>query len=275
MPYSLNKSSLLAALEILNDKHFNKYKDLNFIESQKTTLDIRNGKKILDNLGVDLIQKYNRTKDKIESQFLLREILSKYFKKSKPGFMFRVTGGRQFFLGYVSENFEQLLREAGLLEKIDFSDNGKKIREWWDDLSEFVRKLDKSSTLDIGREGEIKTIKFEEAKLKKLKINKKPSWDGFENNLLGYDVQSWKNKNRKIYIEVKASSYANGLFFLTRNEWNFALSVKDDFFIHLWIKNKKKPRIISYKELLSEEYKIEDASNSEWIKTKITPVQIN
>ena len=55
MPYSLNKSSLLAALEILNDKHFNKYKDLNFIESQKTTLDIRNGKKILDNLGVDLI----------------------------------------------------------------------------------------------------------------------------------------------------------------------------------------------------------------------------
>ena len=77
MPYSLNKSSLLAALEILNDKHFNKYKDLNFIESQKTTLDIRNGKKILDNLGVDLIQKYNRTKDKIESQFLLREILLK------------------------------------------------------------------------------------------------------------------------------------------------------------------------------------------------------
>ena len=58
----------------------------------------------------------------------------------------------------------------------------------------------KISTLDIGREGEIKTIKFEEAKLKKLKINKKPSWDGFENNLLGYDVQSWKTNYKKIYI---------------------------------------------------------------------------
>ena len=82
-------------------------------------------------------------------------------------------------------------------------------------------------------------------------------------------------KYDQIYIEVKASSYANGFFFLTRNEWNFALSVKDDFFIHLWIQNKKRPRIISYKELLSKEYRTEDASNSEWIKTKKTPVKIN
>ena len=55
--------------------------------------------------------------------------------------MFRITGGRQFFLGYVTENFEQLLREAGLLDKIDFSTEGIKIRTWWDDLSEFIRKL--------------------------------------------------------------------------------------------------------------------------------------
>ena len=275
MYFALNKSSLLAALEILNDKHFNKYKDLNYLEAQKTTLDIKNGKKLIDVVGANLIEKYNRTKNKDNSKIVLREILSQYFKIAKPGWMFRITGGRQFFLEYVTENFEQLLREAGLLDQIDFSDKGKKIREWWDDISEFVRKLDKSNNLDLGREGEEKTIKFEESRLNKLKINKKPSWDGFENNLLGYDVQSWKNKNHKIFIEVKASSYSSGIFFLTRNEYNFALSAKDDFFIYLWIKDSKIPRIITYNELLSKEYKIADASNSEWIKTKITPVKIN
>ena len=275
MSFSFNKSSLLASVEILNDKHFKKYKDLNYIESQKTTLDIKNGKKIIDTIGVKLIQKYNKAKTSKDNKYILREILASYIKISKPGFIFRITGGRQFFLGYVSENFEQLLREAGLLDKIDFSKEGKKIRIWWDDLSEFVRKLDKSNKLDLGRKGEEKTIKFEEKKLRRLKINKKPSWDGFENNLLGYDVQSWKSNSQKIFIEVKASSYSNGTFFLTRNEWNFSLSVKNDFFIHLWIQDENKPRVISFEELHSQNYRIEDSSNSEWTNIKIVPVKIN
>ena len=275
MSFSFNKSSLLASVEILNDKHFKKYKDLNYIESQKTTLDIKNGKKIIDTIGVKLIQKYNKAKTSKDNKYILREILASYIKISKPGFIFRITGGRQFFLGYVSENFEQLLREAGLLDKIDFSTEGIKIRIWWDDLSEFVRKLDKSNKLDLGRKGEEKTIKFEEKKLKRHKINKKPSWDGFENNLLGYDVQSWKSNSQKIFIEVKASSYSNGTFFLSRNEWNFSLSVKNDFFIHLWVQEENKPRVISFQELHSENYRIEDSSNSEWTNIRIVPIKIN
>ena len=41
MPISLNKSSLLAAIEIINDKNFLKYKNLNYLESYKTTLDVK------------------------------------------------------------------------------------------------------------------------------------------------------------------------------------------------------------------------------------------
>jgi len=275
MLLSFNKSSLLAAVEILKDQHFKKYKSLNYLEAQKTTLDIKNGKKIIDTIGIKLIARYNKTKDKNESKYILREILSTYMKVSKPSFILRITGGRLFFLEYVSENFEQLLKEAGLLDKIDLSVEAKKVRAWWDDLSEFVRKLDKSNKLDLGREGEEKTIIFEEKRLKKLKINKKPNWDGFENNLLGYDIQSWKNKTNKIFIEVKASSYLNGTFFLTRNEWNFSLSVKEDFLIYLWIQDHKKPRIITFQELNSKDYKIEDATNAEWTKIKITPLKIN
>ena len=275
MSFLFNKSSLLASIEIINDKNFKKYKNLTYLESQKTTLDIKNGRKIIDILGTKLLKKYNDFSNDKERKYILREILALYLKKAKPGFMFRITGGRLYFLEFVSENFEQLLKEAGLLDKIDFTVEGSKIRNWWDDLSEFIRKLDKSAKLDLGRAGEEKTIRFEEKKLRKLKISKKPSWDGFENNLLGYDVQSWRTNSKKIYIEVKASSYSNGTFFLTRNEWNFSLSVKDDFMIHLWIQDNSRPRIITFQELHSKNYKIEDVSNAEWSKIKIVPVKIN
>ena len=275
MSFLFNKSSLLASIEIINDKNFKKYKNLTYLESQKTTLDIKNGRKIIDILCSKLLKKYNDFSNYRERKYILREILALYLKKAKPGFMFRITGGRLYFLEFVSENFEQLLKEAGLLDKIDFTVEGSKIRNWWDDLSEFIRKLDKSAKLDLGRAGEEKTIRFEEKKLRKLKISKKPSWDGFENNLLGYDIQSWRTNSKKIYIEVKASSYSNGTFFLTRNEWNFSISVKDDFMIHLWIQDNSRPRIITFQELHSKNYKIEDVSNAEWSKIKIVPVKIN
>ena len=57
MSFSLNKSSLLASVEILNDKHFKKYKNLNYIEAQKTTLDIKSGKKIIDTIGIKILTK--------------------------------------------------------------------------------------------------------------------------------------------------------------------------------------------------------------------------
>jgi hypothetical protein len=116
---------------------------------------------------------------------------------------------------------------------------------------------------------------YEESKLKTLNIDKKPSWDSYEDNFLGYDIQSWDKDINKIFIEVKAASHSSGLFFLTRNEWNFSISVKDGFFIHVWIQDQKKPRIISFRELNSKNYKIEDASNAAWSDIKITPIKIN
>ena len=118
-------------------------------------------------------------------------------------------------------------------------------------------------------------IKDYDPSIPQLNIDKNPSWDGFEDNLLGYDVKSWDEKLNEIFIEVKASSHSSGIFYLTRNEWNFSLSVKDSFLIHLWIQDKKKPRIISFEELNSKNYKIEDTSNAEWSNIKITPIKIN
>ena len=81
MSFSFNKSSLLASVEILKDKNFKKYKDLNYIESQKTTLDIKNGKKIIDTIGIKLIQKYNKhgfsVEDNLETLAKFRGIQAK------------------------------------------------------------------------------------------------------------------------------------------------------------------------------------------------------
>ena len=275
MNIRLTKSSLLAAQEIVKDQEIKKYKDLNFLESYKTALDIPNGKKIIETLGretiVDLVK---ATKD-TNYQLALRKILTNYIKKIKPGFMYRIMDGRKRFLNFVSENFEQLLKEAGLLEKIDLSEEGQKVSNWWGEIEEFVRKLYKNRKLELGREGEKKTMIYEENKLKKLNIDKKPSWDCKDDNFLGYDIQSWDEGINKIFIEVKTSSHPSGIFYLTRNEWNFSLLEKDSFLIHLWIQDQKKPRIISFRELNGNNYKVEDASNAEWSDIKITPIKIN
>ena len=94
----------------------------------------------------------------------------------------------------------------------------------------------------------------------------KPPWDG---------VFVWDEDKNEIFIEVKSSRQPSGIFYLTRNEWNFSLSVKDSFLIHLWIQDQEKPRIISFTQLHSKNYTIEDASNAEWSDIKITPIKEN
>ena len=99
-----------------------------------------------------------------------------YIKKSKPGFMFRITGGRSYFLNYVSENFEQLLREAGLLEKIDFTD----------------KKLD---LLDIDVEGA------------DLKVLKGFNIEKFKPELICVEIHEKDIKNSEIYKYLSNFSY--------------------------------------------------------------------
>ena len=275
MNITLNKSSLLAAIEISKDQNILKNNDLNYLESIKTSFDIKNGQKLIELIGLEIINELNTKIKEHDYQIILRQILSKYLKDEKPGFLLRITGGRDYFLNYIDENFEQLLNDAGLYNEINLSKEGREIGNWWDDLSEFVRNLEKDKKLDQGREGEEKTIRYEINKLKKLDIKKEPKWISYEDNSAGYDVLSWDEEQNKIFIEVKATNNSNGLFYLSKGEWRFSVSEKDNYFIHVWIQDKKEPRIITYSELNSKNYKIEDSSNAEWEKIKITPVLMN
>jgi len=271
----LNKSSLLAAIEISKDPNILKSNNLNYLESVKTSFDIKGGQKLIELVGLEIINELNAKLKEYDYQIILRQILIKYLKDEKPGFLLRVTGGRDYFLNYIDENFEQLLNDAGLYNEINLSKEGKEIRHWWDDLSDFVRDLDEDKKIDLGREGEEKTILYEINKLKKLNIKKEPKWISYEDNRAGYDVLSWDKEQNEIFIEVKATSNSNGLFYLSKGEWRLSIAKKDHYFIHIWIQDRKEPRIITYDELNSKNYKIEDSSNAEWEKIKITPVLIN
>ena len=50
-----NKRSLLAAIEIAKDKNITKNDNLNYLESIKTTFDIKNGQKLINLVGLEII----------------------------------------------------------------------------------------------------------------------------------------------------------------------------------------------------------------------------
>ena len=275
MNITLNKSSLLAAIEISKNANLLKNEDLNYLESVKSTFDIKGGQKLIELIGIEIISELNSETKEIDYQITLRKILNKYLRDEKPGFLLRITGGRDYFLNYIDENFEQLLNDAGLYNEINLNKEGKEIRHWWDDLSDFVRDLDEDKKLELGREGEEKTIIYETNKLKRLNIQKKPKWVSYEDNRIGYDVLSWDKEQNEIFIEVKSTNNANGLFYLSKGEWRVSIAKKNNYFIHVWIQNRKEPRIITYNELNSKSYKIEDSSNAEWDTIKVTPISIN
>lgn len=270
MKLILSKSAIEAAILIAEDKEILDVKKRKYIESVNSTLDYTEGKKLIELLGKEIILKY--LKEKIENKkLILREILKEYLVKVKPGFFFHIIKGRNIFLDYINENIYQLFNEADLFREADESDEFKEIYKWWDELNSLVRKINNEKNVELGRTGELKSLEYESEKLIKLKSNKRPYWASLDNNLLGYDIESWDENNNKIYIEAKSSSHNDGIFYLSRNEWNTALEKKDKYLIQIWIKEKKIPISFLYQHLVSDKYKIHDTSKVEWQTIRVTP----
>ena len=78
------------------------------------------------------------------------------------------------------------------------------------------------------------------------RTQREPIWQGFESNLIGYDVLSVvdKRNNNLLLIEVKTSDTAQKLasFHISENEWQVSISSRNYIF-HLW-SLKPKPDLI-------------------------------
>lgn len=270
MKIVLSKSAIEAATMIVNDQNLLKPENRLTIESADSNLDYKEGKKLIDLLGQNLFLDFFRNQNE-DKKIVLRQILKDFMIKAKPGFFYHIPKGRKIFLDYINDNVLQLFKESGLLMEADDSEEFKNVYEWWDELILIVRKINDEKKVEQGRDGERKSFEYEVLKLKKIRSNKKPYWASLDNNLLGYDIESWDEKNKKIFIEAKSSGHDDGNFYLSRNEWNTALEKKDAYFIHVWIKDKITPVFLDFKRLYNRKYKIEDAENAEWINIKITP----
>ena len=267
----ISKSSLDAAIMIsenskiiIQTKQFNDY--------YFSSVDYLAGKNLCENLGRELFKKYNQEKDQKKRKKFLRNIISKFFKLNKPSSLLALPYGPLHFFDRLSEDFNQILDYAGLLD-ISSNSPSDEIIEWWDDLADFSRSLIDNKKMKSGRSGEKKTLEFEKKKLKNYNLNLSPSWDGFWDNKLGYDIKSWDRNKDIIFIEAKSSKEKNGTFFFTKNEWKCAISEKNSYFVYIWVQNNLKPQIMNFDELKKRVIKFQEISSEgeQWEIIKINP----
>ena len=117
----------------------------------------------------------------------LQETLKCLAMRLKP-FWARVSYlGRRRVLEVVTEDQWQCLEYAGLLEKPP----SKVVVGWWDGVGAFFRAEAEQRNMEIGREGERRTIAYETQRLKDESIPEIPVWIALEDNRAGYDVLSF------------------------------------------------------------------------------------
>lgn len=86
----------------------------------------------------------------------------------------------------------------------------------------------------IGALGELLILQYEQERLKSLGVNKEPEHKSkSEGDGLGYDILSYDEKGKEIFIEVKTtSSGANTPFYITRNELEKSKQANDKYFLY-------------------------------------------
>src|SRR5690606_9089754 len=86
----------------------------------------------------------------------------------------------------------------------------------------------------IGDLGELLVLQHEQEKLKTLGIRKTPEHKSkSEGDGLGYDILSYDETGKEIFIEVKTTTNnADTAFFITRNELTRSQQDSDNFFLY-------------------------------------------
>lgn len=110
--------------------------------------------------------------------------------------------------------------------------NDDKVVSWWDDLACRYRAAQAEVYVEIGRQGEKLTVKFETHRTQKT-----PHWIALEYSNAGYDVVSCLSSvnPKRLVIEVKTSiqPWDRADFYISRAEWD-VLKFEDHAVIHLW-----------------------------------------
>ncbi|MDQ0885002.1 hypothetical protein QFZ81_000090 [Paenibacillus sp. V4I9] len=170
--------------------------------------------------------------------------------------------GRSKVLKLLSDDQVQCLTYAGLLNE----ELSEEALEWWEDIASISRQIDQQKKLEIGRNGERRSLQLEKKKLDEENIDRIPKWISLEDNTAGYDILSYKrgdrNEIREKYIEVKACNFSPTHFFITNNEWEKAVNNKEKYLFHVW--NFERDTLIELSVEQVEQHIPTERGNGRW-----------
>src|SRR5262249_15755746 len=118
-----------------------------------------------------------------------------------------VTLGRRKFVSKLSRNEEQCFWAAGLMD----SPAPSSVVEWWDGIIERMRCASNLALMQRARKAEMVSLQWETIRLKKLGIDRVPTWMSLEDNTVGYDILSYDiglTEPVNGLIEVKSTVYS-------------------------------------------------------------------
>lgn len=162
---------------------------------------------------------------------LWRLALYDYISVCRPAWSNMIPNGRKEAYLFMTNDEKRCFTEAGLMDSTE-----NDIVNWWDRVALLFRSEKQDILEDIGRDGERKTLAYEEFRTKA-----KPHWESIDSNYSGFDVSSIRNENssESILIEVKSSlkSIDEAKMIITRNEWDVASCGynTDRYFFYLWL----------------------------------------
>ena len=180
------------------------------------------------NHGNDVISSFRGTSIPAS---LWRLALYDYISVCRPTWSNMIPNGRKEAYLFMTNDEKRCFTEAGLMDSTEYD-----VVNWWDRVALLFRSEKQDTLEDIGRDGERKTLAYEEFRTKA-----KPHWESIDSNYSGFDISSIKNENssESILIEVKSSlkSIDEAKMIITRNEWEVASCGfnKGRYFFYLWL----------------------------------------
>lgn len=197
-----------------------------FCELCKLTRLTNDAKDALSDRGRGIAQAYQ---DKHDLERAFRGVLYEYICEVRPAWANKIPAGREEAFAGMNKDELFCFKEAGLACRPVTTS----VVAWWDEVANHFRSQADNDLLQVGRAGEKLTIVYELERTGRL-----PSWISVESNFAGYDILSCESgtSERRRLIEVKCSKKEEGdaEFYITRNEWETALTCINDYYFYLW-----------------------------------------
>ncbi len=193
-----------------------------------------------------------------------RLVVGELIKATNPWWVSLAPYGREKVRSVLAQDQVQCLRVAGLFDPIP----EREVINWWDKISSEVRAESEMKKVLRGREAERLSLAYEHERINRLDLNLTPEWVSLDDNSLGYDIKSYdiiKGQIVSRLIEVK-SAHSN-IIYITRNEWNNAVTAGDYYFFQIWKMPEAKMHEISV-SYMKQHIPI-DQGNGQWQNVQI------